>query len=61
MLIGSSEGIMKFNTVTREYDFSMPIDVYNCLTMVETNDEIVAGNFDSVIYRITKLGFSIIS
>ena len=32
----------------------MPIDVYNCLTMVETNDEIVAGNFDSVIYRITK-------
>ena len=29
--------------------------------MIETNDEIVAGNFDNVVYRINKLTFSIIS
>lgn len=54
MLIGTPYGIIKFNIFTREYDLSSPIGVYNCLSMVELPDEIVAGSFDNAIYRINK-------
>ena len=54
LLIGSPEGIVKFNIYTREYDFSSPIGVSNSLCMVELPDEIIVGSFENAIYRINK-------